>query len=165
MLLVMVDWYPFEVPVPLASQVAPLTGLGEVCSIHLSLQRTMVLLVLWEWALLLCFILRRTSQRAWHARKWFYLISSPPLYNFIGAFPKLGCDYLHTCLFCSTDSECLHQRLYLFFSFLIEWHNARHIGHPYEMFTEQEDILISMKKLPMEARKQKKVNESYFEPT
>lgn len=64
MLLVMVYWCPFEVPVPLESQIAPLTGLGEVCSIHLRLQRTMVLLVLWEWALLLCFILRRMSQGA-----------------------------------------------------------------------------------------------------
>ena len=150
MLLVMVYWCPFEVPVPLESQIAPLTGLGEVSSIHLRLQRTMVLLVLWEWALLLCFILRRMSQRAWHACKWFYLISSPLVHNFIGAFPKLSCDYLHTCLFRLTDSECWHQRLYpIHFFFLIEWHNAQHIGHPQEMFAEQEDILIPMKKLPM----------------
>lgn len=59
MLLVMVYWCPFEVPVPLESQIAPLTGLGEVCSIYSSLWRTMVLWVLWEWAFLLCFILER----------------------------------------------------------------------------------------------------------
>lgn len=51
MLLVMVYWCPFEIPMPLESQIAPLTGLGEVCSIYSSPQRTTVLLVLRNWAL------------------------------------------------------------------------------------------------------------------
>lgn len=61
MLLVMVYWCPLEIPVPSESQTAPLTGLGEVCSIYSSPWRTMVLLVLWNWALLLDFILKRMS--------------------------------------------------------------------------------------------------------
>lgn len=61
MLLVTVYWCPFEVPVPIESQIAPLAGLPEVCLIYLSLQRTTVLLALWDWALLLDSILRRTS--------------------------------------------------------------------------------------------------------
>lgn len=61
MLLVMVYWCPFEVPVPLESQIAPLTELGEVCSIYSSPQRATFFLVLWDWALLLDFILKRMS--------------------------------------------------------------------------------------------------------
>lgn len=64
MLLVMLYWCSFEVPVPLESQIAPLTGLGEVCSIYSSLQKTTALLVHWDWALLLNFILKRINSRA-----------------------------------------------------------------------------------------------------
>lgn len=57
----MVYWCSFEVLVPLESQIAPLTGLGEVCSVYPCLQRAMVLLIHWDQALLLEFILKRIS--------------------------------------------------------------------------------------------------------
>lgn len=96
---------------PLESQIAPLTGLGEICSLHFSSQRTMVLLVLWG-GLLGCVSFWEEWARELDTLGDFGLITSPLVHNLVGAFPKLGCDCLHTCLFCSTDSECWHQRLY-----------------------------------------------------
>lgn len=69
MLLVMVYWCPLAIPVPLESRIAPLTGLGEVCSIYSSPQRATVLLVLWNWAFLLDFILEKKKKRKKRARE------------------------------------------------------------------------------------------------